>query len=156
MTRVFSFAAFEAMSKSASSNHVPLEGNVNCIALFNHEEVGSVSTTGAESSLLTSLLERLSPSPALLAQSIAKSLFISADMAHAVHPNYANKHEDYHKSQMNGGVVIKTNAKQRYASDATGAFFVKKLLDKKGGKVQEFEARNDMYVDQPLPALRLT
>jgi aspartyl aminopeptidase len=139
-----SFAAVEAISDSVSSNRFPLEGNVNCIALFNHEEIGSVSTTGAESSLIPSLLQRLSPSPALLAQSIAKSLLVSADMGHAVHPNYASKHEDNHRPQINGGIVIKTNAKQRYASDAIGTFIVKKLLEKKGGKVQEFEVRNDM------------
>jgi len=138
------FAAVEALSESASSGLFPLEGNVNCIALFNHEEIGSVSTTGAESSLIPSLLQRLSPTPALFAQSIAKSLLISADMGHAVHPNYSSKHEDNHRPRMNGGIVVKTNAKQRYASDAVGTFLVKKLLDKKGGKVQEFEVRNDM------------
>ncbi|KAI0254368.1 aspartyl aminopeptidase [Lactifluus subvellereus] len=141
---VSSFAAVEALSDIASSSLFPLEGNVNCIALFNHEEIGSVSTCGAESSLVPSLLQRLSPTPALLAQSIAKSLLISADMGHAVHPNYERKHEDNHKPRMNGGVVIKTNAKQRYASDAIGTFMVKKLLERKGGKVQEFEVRNDM------------
>jgi aspartyl aminopeptidase len=149
MTTVLRFAAVEAISDSVSSNRFPLEGNVNCIALFNHEEIGSVSTTGAESSLIPSLLQRLSPSPALLAQSIAKSLLVSADMGHAVHPNYASKHEDNHRPQINGGIVIKTNAKQRYASDAIGTFIVKKLLEKKGGKVQEFEVRNDMYVNHP-------
>ena len=56
---------------------------------------------------------------------------------------------------MNGGIIIKTNAKQRYASDAVGSFLVKKLLDKKGGKVQEFEVRNDMYVNRPLCATTL-
>jgi hypothetical protein len=150
MTINLSFAAVEAMSESASSNHFPLEGNVNCIALFNHEEIGSVSTTGAESSLIPSLLERLSPSPALLAQSIAKSLLVSADVGHAIHPNYTSKHEDNHRPHMNGGIVIKTNAKQKYASDAIGSFIVKKLLEKKGGKVQEFEVRNDMCADQYL------
>jgi len=139
-----SFAAVEALSDSVSSNYFPSEGNVNCIALFNHEEIGSVSTTGAESSLIPSLLQRLSPKPALLDQSIAKSLLISADMGHAVHPNYTSKHEENHRPHMNGGIMIKTNAKQRYASDAIGSFAVKKLLDKKGGKVQEFEVRNDM------------
>ena len=149
MTTCLRFAAVEALSNSASSNLFPLEGNVNCIALFNHEEIGSVSTTGAESSLIPSLLQRLSPSPASLSQSIAKSLIVSADMGHAVHPNYASKHEENHKPRINGGIVIKNNAKQRYASDAIGAFIVKKLLEKKGGKVQEFEVRNDMYVNPP-------
>lgn len=139
------FCAVEAIAETASAQVFPtLEGNVNCIALFNHEEIGSVSTSGAESSLIPSLLNRLSPTPATLAQSIARSFLISADMGHAVHPNYTTKHEEQHKPSMNGGIVIKTNAKQRYASDAITSFVVKQLVERKGGKVQEFEVRNDM------------
>ncbi|EPQ59304.1 peptidase M18, aminopeptidase I [Gloeophyllum trabeum ATCC 11539] len=142
---VSSFCAVEALADIASSQSFPtLAGNVNCIALFNHEEIGSVSTTGAESSLIPSLLHRLSPTPALLAQSVSRSFLISADMGHAVHPNYRSKHEDNHTPQMNAGIVIKTNAKQRYASDAIGSFIVKKLVERKAGKVQEYEIRNDM------------
>ena len=135
------------MAESVSVHKLPLlDGNVNCIALFNHEEIGSVSTSGAESSLIPTLLNRLSPTPATLAQSIARSFLISADMGHAVHPNYALKHEVNHRPLMNCGIVIKTNAKQRYASDAIGSFIVKQLVERKAGKVQEFEVRNDMYV----------
>jgi aspartyl aminopeptidase len=128
----------------SSPNFNVLEGNVNCIALFNHEEIGSVSTSGAESSLIPSLLQRLSPTPALHSRSVAQSFLVSADMGHAIHPNYTSKHEDNHKPVMNGGIVIKTNAKQRYASDAIGSFMVKKLVERKGGRVQEYEVRNDM------------
>ncbi|KAG2042957.1 aspartyl aminopeptidase [Suillus americanus] len=143
--QVCSFCAVDAISAYASSSNFNLlEGNVNCIALFNHEEIGSVSTSGAESSLIPSLLQRLSPTPALHSQSVARSFLVSADMGHAVHPNYTSKHEDNHQPTMNGGIVIKTNAKQKYASDAIGSFVVKKLVERKGGKVQEFEARNDM------------
>ncbi|KAF8165446.1 aspartyl aminopeptidase [Crassisporium funariophilum] len=142
---VSSFCAVEAMAESVATQYFPsLEGNVNCIALFNHEEIGSVSTSGAESSLIPSLLNRLSPTPASLAQSISHSFLISADMGHALHPNYTAKHEEKHKPMMNGGIVIKTNAKQRYATDAISTFIVKQLVQRKGGKVQEFEARNDM------------
>ena len=122
------------------------DGNVNCIALFNHEEIGSVSTTGAESSLIPTLIERLSPTPGAYSQSIARSFLISADMGHAIHPNYESKYESKHKPKMNQGIIIKTNAKQRYATDAIGSFLVKKLVESKGGKVQEFEVRNDMSV----------
>ncbi|KAF9816318.1 hypothetical protein IEO21_04183 [Rhodonia placenta] len=140
-----SFAALDAMATFASSpSFSTAEGNVNCIALFNHEEVGSVSTTGAESSLIASLLNRLSPTPGAFAQSIARSFLISADMTHAFHPNYAGRYEDNHSPCINGGVVIKTNAKQRYATDAIGTFLVKKLIERKGGKVQNYEVRNDM------------
>lgn len=117
-----SFCAVEALIESISlesqaiSDAQVAPANVNVIALFNHEEIGSVSSTGAQSSLLPSLLNRLSPTPQTLHQSIARSFLISADMAHGVHPNYAEKHEENHQPQLNGGVVIKTNANQRYAS----------------------------------------
>lgn len=134
------------------------DGNVNCIALFNHEEIGSVSTTGAESSLIPTLIERLSTTPAAYGQSIARSFLVSSDMGHAVHPNYVSKHESKHRPKMNQGIIIKTNAKQRYASDAIGSFLVKKLVESRGGKVQEFEVRNDMFVSVCSPSLssRLT
>ncbi|KNZ79897.1 Putative aspartyl aminopeptidase [Termitomyces sp. J132] len=142
---VSSFCAVEAIAETSSLQTFPaLEGNVNCIALFNHEEIGSVSNSGAESSLIPSLLNRLSPTPAALAQSVSRSFLISADMGHAIHPNYSSKYEDKHKPRMNGGVVVKTNAKQRYASDAISTFIVKQLIERKGGQVQEFEVRNDM------------
>ncbi|TDL29383.1 aspartyl aminopeptidase [Rickenella mellea] len=142
---VSSFAAVEALVEHASlQSFSTLEGNVNCVALFNHEEVGSVSSTGAESSLIPSLIHRLSPTSTSLGQSIASSFLVSADMGHAVHPNYVGKHEENHKPVMNGGIIIKTNAKQKYTSDAIGSFLVKKLVESKGGKVQEFEVRNDM------------
>ncbi|KAH8101090.1 aspartyl aminopeptidase [Cristinia sonorae] len=140
-----SFAAVEALASTATSNQFyTSEGNVNCIALFNHEEVGSVSTSGAESSLISTLLNRLSPTPATLAQSIARSFLISSDVTHAIHPNYISKHEENHAPRMNEGIVIKTNAAQSYASDALGTFIVRKLVERKGGRVQEYEVRNDM------------
>ncbi|KAJ8523458.1 hypothetical protein ONZ45_g53 [Pleurotus djamor] len=142
---VSSFCAVEALAGHASDLNFPtLQGNVNCIALFNHEEIGSVSTSGAESNLVPSLISRLSPTSETYSQSIARSFLISADMGHALHPNYTSKHEDNHKPEMNNGIVIKTNAKQRYASDAIGSFLVRKLVERKGGRVQEYEVRNDM------------
>jgi aspartyl aminopeptidase len=146
-SRIYRFCAVEALAESVSGRSVPArDGNVNCIALFDHEEVGSVSSSGAESSLLPSLLSRLNPTPGSLAQSISHSFLISADMGHAVHPNYLSKHEENHRPEINGGIVIKTNAKQKYTSDAISSFIVKKLVENNGGKVQEFEARNDMCV----------
>ena len=128
----------------SSSAFPDLEGNVNVMALFNHEEIGSVSSTGAESSIIPSLLQRLSPTAETLNQSIARSFLVSADMGHAVHPNYTSKHEENHKPVMNGGIVLKVNAKQKYTTDAIGAFLVRKLVERKGGKVQVYEVRNDM------------
>jgi aspartyl aminopeptidase len=94
--------------------------------------------------LITSLLQRLSPTPATYAQSVARSFNISADVTHAIHPNYTSSHEENHKPQINGGITIKSNASQKYATDSIGALIVRKLVERKGGKVQEFEARNDM------------
>lgn len=145
--QIVRFCAVDALASFASSaNAAVLEGNVNCIALFNHEEIGSVSSSGAESNLIPSLLSRLSPTPETLAKSIARSFLVSCDMGHAIHPNYTSKHEENHAPIINGGVVIKTNAKQRYTTDAISSFILKQLIEKKGGKVQEFEVRNDMSV----------
>jgi aspartyl aminopeptidase len=141
------FCAVEALVQNVSAQS--LEGNVNCIALFDHEEIGSVSSSGAQSSFLPSFLSRLNSTPGSLAQSVARSFLISADMGHAVHPNYPSKHEENHRPEMNGGIVIKTNAKQKYATNAISSFIVKKLVENKGGKVQEFEIRNDLYVFPP-------
>lgn len=65
-------------------------------------------------------------------------------MGHAIHPNFPTRHQELHQPALNGGVVIKTNAKQRYATDAISTFLVRKLIEKTGGSVQEFEVRNDM------------
>jgi aspartyl aminopeptidase len=139
------FCAVEAIVGHANSKKFPkVGGNVDVIALFNHEEVGSVSSTGAESSIIPSLLNRLSPSAESLNQSIARSFLISADMGHAIHPNYTSKHEENHRPDLNGGIVLKVNAKQRYTTDAAGSFLVRQLVERKGGKVQFYEVRNDM------------
>lgn len=65
---------------------------------------------------------------------VAKSFLVSADMGHAIHPNYASRHQDLHKPVLNGGVMIKTNAKQRYTSDAPGTFLVRRLIEGAGGE----------------------
>ncbi|KIJ37467.1 hypothetical protein M422DRAFT_781810 [Sphaerobolus stellatus SS14] len=135
-----SFCAVEALAETPDS----VDGNVNCIALFNHEEVGSVSTTGAEGNLIPSLFHRLSPNTRVEAQSIAKSFVISADVSHALHPSYSGKHEENHQPRLNQGIAIKVNNNQRYATDAIGSFLVHKLAEKKGRKLQEFVARNDI------------
>ncbi|KAG8893839.1 hypothetical protein FRB99_001674, partial [Tulasnella sp. 403] len=130
-----SFSAVEGLIRFASEISVgELEGNVNAIALFNHEEIGSVSSTGAESSIIPNFLSRLSPTPAAHASTVARSFLISADMGHAVHPNYTSKYEENHRPAMNGGVVLKINANQRYATDAWGSFLIRKLAERKGGR----------------------
>ena len=95
-------------------------GVVAC--LFDHEEVGSESTTGAAGPLLETVLDRLVLARGGTAEdrhrALAASSCVSADMAHAVHPNYPERHEPGHRPLPNAGPVLKVNANQRYATDA--------------------------------------
>lgn len=75
--------------------------------------------------------------------SLSKSLILSVDMAHAIHPNYASKHESQHAPRMNAGIVIKTNSNQRYATNGITGFFTRELARSAGVPVQEFVVRND-------------
>ncbi len=102
---------------------------VAVVALFDHEEVGSESATGASSPLLQMAVERIGDSrggtPRDLIRAIAGSAFLSADMAHGTHPNYPDRHEPNHPIVLGEGPVIKVNVNQRYATDAhTAALFV--------------------------------
>ncbi|HEX7477873.1 MAG TPA: M18 family aminopeptidase [Polyangiales bacterium] len=92
------------------------------IVLYDHEEVGSRSAQGAHSPLLREVLERAARAyggsdPDAFSRAMARSFLISADMAHAVHPNYADRHEPSHQPVLGGGPVIKTNVNQAYATD---------------------------------------
>lgn len=144
-----SYCALEALIESTGAESVAVaesqsEENINLIAMFNHEEIGSASTTGAEGSLIPTLMARLSSTPEALARTTARSFLISSDMGHGIHPSYTSKYQENHRPRLNGGVVLKTNAKQKYTTDAIGSFLIKRLIAKRGGSVQEFEVRNDM------------
>lgn len=127
---------------------------VSIVALFDHEEVGSGSYAGAGSNLIEESLNRISTvlassDPVELLENrhaaLAKSFIMSVDMAHAVHPNYASKHEKTHSPMMNRGVVIKTNSNQRYATSGVTGFMVRELARASacGVPIQEFAVRND-------------
>jgi aspartyl aminopeptidase len=95
------------------------------VALLDHEEVGSQSAHGAMSSTVPRTLERLAYACGLDREGylrlLAGSMCISADMSHAVHPNYVDRHEARHRPQINAGPVLKINSQQRYATSARGA-----------------------------------
>ncbi|MCB1015183.1 MAG: M18 family aminopeptidase [Acidimicrobiales bacterium] len=118
------------------------------LVLFDHEEVGSTSERGAGGPLLRSTLERLVSSrggtPADLHRALAGSLCASADMAHAVHPNYVERYEPDHHVALNGGPVIKHNANQRYATDAEGAAAFRLACERARVPVQEYVNRTDL------------
>ena len=88
------------------------------LAAFNHEEVGSASTAGAGGPLLERVLAKVAAGFGDPAEIIAGSIQVSADAAHAVHPNYPGKHDPTHHPLVNKGPVLKINANQRYASNA--------------------------------------
>ncbi len=115
------------------------------LSLFDHEEVGSQSTRGADSTLMSDVLGRLAGDGAdALPRAIALSSQISADMAHAVHPNYADRHDGTHQPVMNGGPVIKTNVNTRYATDGQTAALFRQLCQACDVPWQEFVNRPDL------------
>jgi len=117
---------------------------ISVIALFDHEEVGSESAAGAGSAVLPRILERLVADRETFLRACARSSCISADMAHAVHPNYASRHETRHKPQLNGGPVIKTNVQQRYATTAETAAMFTELCQAEDVPVQQYVVRTDL------------
>ena len=108
-------ASLRAMLAAAQAGQTR---DVLVLAAFNHEEVGSASTTGAGGPLLERVLAKLANAIGDPVEVYANSLLVSADAAHAVHPNYPGKHDPTHRPLMNRGPVLKINANQRYASDA--------------------------------------
>jgi aspartyl aminopeptidase len=132
------------------------------LACFDHEEVGSTSDTGADGALLTSVLERVAlelgfDRRAYLA-ALAGSLMISADMAHAVHPNYPERHEPRHKPQLGQGPVLKSNVNARYATNGASAAAIRSLALRANVPLQDFVARTDLGCGStigPLAAARL-
>lgn len=119
------------------------EENVLAVALFDNEEVGSESAHGAGSPLISELVCRVTHSSELVELALRRSFFISADMAHGVHPNYPEKHDPNHKPKLHGGVVIKSNSNQRYSSVAPTAFILRELAKKNNIQIQDFVVRND-------------
>ncbi len=121
---------------------------VQVLACFDHEEVGSESAEGADGSLLGQVLERLAlgcglDRSAYLA-ALSASRMLSADMAHAVHPNWADRHEPRHRPRLGGGIVLKTNHNHRYATDGAGAAHAHTCARRAGIALQDFVARTDL------------
>ena len=132
------------------------------VCLYDHEEVGSTSAQGAQGALVEAVVARLAraaePAETDSAALLANSLQISADMAHALHPNYADRHDPQHMPKINAGPVIKINANQRYASDAMGVATIKAICADRRLPHQVFVNRADLACGStigPLSAARL-
>jgi aspartyl aminopeptidase len=115
------------------------------IVLYDHEEVGSRSAQGAASNFLRCCLQRLSgTSTESFHRAIAKSFLISADMAHAIHPNYSDLHEPQHKPVLGGGPVVKINVNQSYATDGESWASFERWAREAKVSTQRFVIRSDL------------
>lgn len=126
------------------------------LILNDHEEVGSASAAGAQGPFLKSVLKRVCPSGEDYSRMLSRSLLISVDNAHGLHPNYRDKHDDNHGPLLNRGPVIKANANQRYASNSETAAVFRLLARRLRVPVQDFVMRSDMACGSTIGPLTAT
>lgn len=135
---------------------------ITMCAFFDHEEVGSQSYKGADGSFLPDVLARIAAALGLSDEAkrraLANGLVLSADMAHAWHPSFGRFYDELHQVQLNGGPVIKINAKQRYSTDAVGEAYVEQLAARVGVPCQKYIHRTNLPCGStigPITAARL-
>lgn len=149
------WAAVSALAASAPSSTA-------IVVLNDHEEVGSGSTTGAAGPLLERIIELIHDhhgfGPRQRFEALATGVCLSADNAHAVHPNYQERHEPRHAPSVNGGPALKLNGNMRYATSARGEAMVRRAASLAGIPLQTFVSRNNMPCGStigPITATRL-
>ncbi len=140
------FASLTAFIESGKTERKPATAPVYC--LFDNEEGGSQTKQGAASTFLYDVLNRIAAACGLnaaeLARRIASSFLVSCDNAHAVHPNHPEYQDKNHAVYMNGGVVVKYNANQKYTTDAVSAGLFGLICERAGVPVQRYANRADM------------
>lgn len=144
------FVVIEALI-AHSTGKLDGDGDVNVVVLFDHEEVGSQSAQGAGSTVMAEACHRIATAlnggavdPDMHASTLRKSFVFSVDQAHAVHPNYASKHEKNHSPKMNGGVCMKINSNQRYSTNGVTGYIVREIARRANiTPLQNFVVRND-------------
>ena len=132
------FAALTAFTEAKDGANLP----VYC--LFDNEEAGSQTKQGAASTFLYDVLTRIVPDSLTYRRKIANSFLVSCDNAHAVHPNHPEFSDRNHSVYMNGGIVIKYNANQKYTTDAVSSGIFRLICEKAGVPVQSYANRADM------------
>ena len=136
------YTSFKAFQKSSPEDYI------NVCAVFDNEEVGSSTGQGADSTFLEDTLSRigegLSADRSRYLRWIADSFFISADNAHAVHPNHPEKSDPTNRPYLNGGIVIKYHGSQKYTTDAVSAARMKDICMRAGVPCQTYANRSDI------------
>lgn len=142
------WAAVQGLCDFAGSGVAEDAQDISIAVSFDHEEVGSQSATGADGNTMLSWLEHimgaLDVPPLARTEVYAKSFLLSADCAHGVHPNYVGKHQSQHMPELHKGIVIKSNANQRYATTALTSALFREVCKRASVPVQDFVVRNDM------------
>ena len=130
----------------AMADETPKE-YVNISAIFDNEEVGSLSKQGADSTFLEDVIERIAEcfylGKGALKQKIAASFLISADNAHGLHPNHPEKADPTNRPILNGGIVVKYSANQKYTTDGVSSAVIKSLCEAAKVPYQTFANRSD-------------
>lgn len=153
-------AGLEALLAAAEAD---LPASTAVLALFDHEEIGSTTERGAQSGWLEQVLGRIVRDAAGdnaggLSRGLTQTWLVSADMAHAVHPAYGDKHDGEHMPKLNAGPVIKQHTNWRYATEADGAGLFLRLCEQAEVPAQWFVNRSDLACGTtvgPLVAARL-
>ncbi len=141
------YASLEAFISAGESDSVPV------LALFDNEEVGSATIGGADSTFLPEVLLRIAGSQERLSRMLSSSFAVSADNAHAKHPNSPELSDPENAPVLGGGVVIKYNSNRRYATDGVGGAIFTKIAESAGAKTQSYYNRADMPGGSTLGAI---
>ena len=147
MDNLLSVHAGAAALAAAATSGAPLT-RIPVLAAFDHEENGSQSDTGADGPLLGGVLERSvfarGGSYEDRARAFAATVCLSSDTGHAVHPNYAERHDPTHHPRVNGGPILKVNVNNRYATDGSGRAVFAAACERANVPFQSFVSNNSM------------
>ncbi|ANB14543.1 Ape1p [Sugiyamaella lignohabitans] len=141
--KLCSFGAIQALVETSAPSDA-----INCVALFDNEEIGSLLRQGAKGGLFQHAIQRVFQQLGdfdddYLRQTFANSFFISSDVTHAVNPNFSDSYLENHKPKLNTGLVVKLDPNGHTTSDGVSTAFIEEVARRTGNKLQYFHIRND-------------